>query len=384
MPGMETYEGTIFDAAVAGGGLAGLAYAILMADAGFRVVVCEKEGYPLHRVCGEYISMESWDFLCSLGLPLSDLGLPRINKLIVSDTHGKTLKTSLSLGGFGISRYTLDAQLCSIARSKGVTVLEHTKVNDISFSANSFTIHTSKGEIQAIHCLGSFGKRSSLDLKWKRPFTQKKPGKLNNHIGIKYHIEIDFPKDMIALHNFENGYCGLSAVEDGKYCLCYMASAADLSRCGNSIESLEKEWLSRNPYLKDIFKNSTSLYSEPVTISQIGFHSKSLIENHVLMAGDSAGLIPPLCGNGMSMALRAAQLVAHCTILHLRGSISRDAMEMSYRDSWSNTFSKRLRSGRVIQTLFGRPAITSLFLNIIRPFPAAVKGLITLTHGKPF
>ena len=65
-----------YDVAIAGGGLAGLALSIQLAKAGYAVIVLEKERYPFHKVCGEYISLESWNFLEELGLPLSDWGLP--------------------------------------------------------------------------------------------------------------------------------------------------------------------------------------------------------------------------------------------------------------------------------------------------------------------
>jgi flavin-dependent dehydrogenase len=54
---------TDFDIGVIGGGLAGLSFAILCADAGYSVALFEKEEYPFHKVCGEYISLESYDFL---------------------------------------------------------------------------------------------------------------------------------------------------------------------------------------------------------------------------------------------------------------------------------------------------------------------------------
>ena len=52
-----------FDAIIIGGGLAGLSLAIQLAQLKRSVLLLEKNKYPFHRVCGEYISMESWDFL---------------------------------------------------------------------------------------------------------------------------------------------------------------------------------------------------------------------------------------------------------------------------------------------------------------------------------
>jgi len=130
-----------------------------------------------------------------------------------------------------------------------VHVLEETKVNDVAFNNESFIIKY-KGE--TINCnvvAGSFGKRSNLDVKWDRDFTRKKPGKLNNYIGVKYHIKTSFPFDTIALHNFKNGYCGISKVEDDAYCLCYLTTAQNLKN-NNSIKEMERNILYKNPFLK--------------------------------------------------------------------------------------------------------------------------------------
>src|SRR6195952_4505137 len=104
-------EATLYDAAIIGGGLAGLALAIQLAKENFKVIIIEKETYPFHKVCGEYISFECWNFLESLGYPLSDMDLPQIKQLLVSSPSGNTVEHALPLGGFGISRYKIDAEL---------------------------------------------------------------------------------------------------------------------------------------------------------------------------------------------------------------------------------------------------------------------------------
>ena len=81
-----------YDVAIVGGGLAGLALSIQLAKFGHRIIVFEKEAYPFHKVCGEYISLESWDFLNSLGLDLEKMNLPVITQLQLSATDGKILQ----------------------------------------------------------------------------------------------------------------------------------------------------------------------------------------------------------------------------------------------------------------------------------------------------
>lgn len=374
-----------YDLAIIGGGLGGLALAIQSARAGYSTILFEKEEYPFHRVCGEYISLESWNFLEDLGLPLSDMNLPVIKRLLVSAPNGKSLEHTLPLGGFGISRYTIDEQLCNIAKRAGATIAEGVKITDVVFDGKVFTLKGASGrEYKALVTAGSFGKRSNLDVKWQRPFAQQKPNKLNNYIGVKYHIHTNQPADLIALHNFSNGYCGISQVEENKYCLCYLTTAENLKRSGNSIKQMEQQVLQKNPFLEKIFSNADFIIGQPVTISQISFEKKSLIHDHVLMVGDAAGMITPLCGNGMSMALHASKLAFKQIDAFFKNVASRQTMEANYIADWKKHFAGRLRIGRFIQRFFGDTLLSNLLISIVKPFPRITGWLIRQTHGEPF
>lgn len=263
-----------YDIAIVGGGLAGLALSIQSAKAGYKTILFEKEKYPYHKVCGEYVSLESWSFLNRLGLPLGQMQLPVIKQLNISAPDGTLFQQQLPLGGFGISRYKLDYALAQLARQAGVEMMEETKVNDVEFKNNLFTVFSSAGNCKASIVAGSFGKRSNLDVKWKRDFIQQKPNKLNNYIGVKYHIKTNHPADLISLHNFENGYCGISQIEEGKYCLCYLTTADNLKKSNNNILQMEKEILFQNLHLKKLFTEAEFLYDAPLTISQISFNKK--------------------------------------------------------------------------------------------------------------
>ena len=373
-----------YDLAIVGGGLAGLSLSIQIAKAGYKVILFEKEQYPFHRVCGEYISLESWNFLESLGVDLRSLNISHIKKLQVSDINGNSFEQELPLGGFGISRYKLDHILSEIAKQAGVVVYEQTRVNDIRFIDNIFIGESTKENFKSKLVAASYGKRSNLDVKWKRPFILAKKNKLNNYIGIKYHVRYNFPVDLIALHNFKKGYCGISKVEGDRYCLCYLTNAENLQNSGNDIKKMEKAILSANPHLKKIFEECEMIMKEPVIISQISFDKKSLIEDHVLMVGDAAGMITPLCGNGMSMALHASKIAAEQIKNFLRGNISRELMEKKYADNWNKLFAARLRTGRMLQRLFDNHWLTTLMIRLGKLFPGLIRTLIKQTHGKPF
>ena len=373
-----------FDIAIIGGGLAGLALSIQSAGAGYKTILFEKEKYPFHKVCGEYVSMESFAFLESLGLPLSSMNLPVIHTLRVSDVKGKLYEFKLPLGGFGISRFALDSALSNIAKQKGVELQESLKVSDVFFADDMFSLQAGNAVYHSKVAAGAYGKRSNLDIKWKRDFTLSKTDKLSNYVGVKYHVEYPFPKDTIALHNFYNGYCGISNIEDGKCCLCYLTTAENLHRNNNSIKKTEQNILFENPLLKQIFSEAKFLYDEPLAISQISFSKKTQVENSMLMIGDAAGMITPLCGNGMSMALHAGKIAFRNMNAFLQHTITRDTMEQRFTSQWQQQFAKRLFMGRTVQRFFGNNTSASLFLKTMHYFPALANAVIKATHGKPF
>jgi flavin-dependent dehydrogenase len=380
----EPSEKKSYDIAVVGGGLAGLGLSIQAARSGYSVILFEREKYPFHKVCGEYVSFESWNFLEDLGIPLSDWNLPIIKRLQISAPNGDSLFHDLPLGGFGISRFKLDNALAKIAQSSGVEFHEQTRVSDVMYDSKGFSIHTPGAVWKARVVCGSFGKRSNLDVKWKRGFTRKKSNKLNNFVGVKYHIQTQFPADQIALHNFEQGYCGISQVEDDKCCLCYLTTAENLRINNNSIADMEKNLLQKNPHLKKIFSSSYFLFDQPLTISQISFEKKNQVENHMLMLGDAAGMITPLCGNGMSMALHASKIAYESVASFLDGQIDRHEMEQQYMDRWNRQFSRRLQTGRILQRFFGSEILSNFLIHTVGPFPRLVNWLIRKTHGTPF
>lgn len=373
-----------YDIAIVGGGLAGLALSIQSAKAGYKTILFEKEKYPYHKVCGEYVSLESWSFLNRLGLPLGQMQLPVIKQLNISAPDGTLFQQQLPLGGFGISRYKLDYALAQLARQAGVEMMEETKVNDVEFKNNLFTVFSSAGNCKASIVAGSFGKRSNLDVKWKRDFIQQKPNKLNNYIGVKYHIKTNHPADLISLHNFENGYCGISQIEEGKYCLCYLTTADNLKKSNNNIRQMEKEILFQNLHLKKLFTEAEFLYDAPLTISQISFNKKKPVENHILMIGDAGGMITPLCGNGMSMSLHGSKIAFENMHAFLQHKISRSAMETGYTGQWKAQFEGRIKTGRIIQRFFGKSIITNLFIKSFKTFPFLATPLIKRTHGSSY
>jgi flavin-dependent dehydrogenase len=376
---------TDYDAIIVGGGLAGLVCAILLSRSQKRVLLIEKKTYPFHRVCGEYISNEVLSFLQALGFDPFFHGAMPISRLRVSTPAGKNYYAPLDLGGFGLSRYTMDHQLYQLALRSGAEILTDTKVVNVNFNEHDFTISTNSGDhFTSRLAIGSYGKRDTLDKQLNRSFMQVQTG----YLGVKYHIRTDYPVDEIGLDNFEGGYCGISRVEQDTYNLCYLHHR-DQNTQYKMIPDIEAHYLHSNPILKSIFSNSEFLFAKPEAIFDFSFDRKEPVVDHILMCGDTAGLITPLCGNGMSMAIHGAKLLTELILssgLLASRVITPDQriqLESAYREQWRLTFSRRLFWGRTIQKLFGNTALTGPVIAVIHAVPPVERWLISQTHGRP-
>jgi len=366
--------------AVIGGGLAGLINAILLARKGFEVTLFEEKKYPFHRVCGEYISNEVLPFLKRNDLYPTNWSPPAISEFQLTSPSGTSVKMPLDLGGFGISRYIFDHWLYEKAMAEGVHV-ECNRVISCAFNNDSFLVQTRNGkEIEVDIAIGAFGKRSNLDKNLNRKFTQKR----YPYVGVKYHLlTSEAAEDEIALHNFKDGYCGISRIEDQKFNLCYLTHRNNLKEYGK-VSDMEQEVLYKNPFLRRIYENSDFLFDKPKIINEISFYPKEPVHEHILMAGDSAGMIAPLCGNGMAMAIHSAKLLSGLIIENVTNGFDRQKLEQDYTIAWRALFQRRLWIGRTIQQLFGATYLTEFAVKINKVFPVLTRSLMVKTHGKVF
>jgi menaquinone-9 beta-reductase len=364
---------------VLGGGLAGLTAGIHLSKMNIPVTIIEKNSYPKHKVCGEYISNEVLPYLHSLGLDIASLQPTNITQLQFSIQNGKTIQLQLPLGGFGISRYVLDAFLYQKAVELGCVIIQET-VESIDFEEDEFTITTlEKSVLKSKIVLGAFGKRSNLDLKLNRKFMQQQ----SPWLGVKAHYAGDFPNDLVGLYNFDGGYCGVSKVENQAINICYLADYDTFKKYKNT-EEYQQKVVSQNPNLKAVFENTKMLFEKPITISQISFEKKQAVENHILMIGDTAGLIHPLCGNGMAMAIHSAKIASELVEKFIKNEIkTRLEFEKKYTQEWNLNFKKRLKMGRTIANLLQKPRLALILMQLMLLFPSVLTLIIKKTHGKP-
>lgn len=368
-----------YEVIIVGGGLAGLTTSLHLGLQGRSVLLIEKKEYPQHKVCGEYVSREVVPYLASLGVAFETVDAKNIDTLLLSSPSGRSVRTPLPLGGIGISRYAFDELLFKRVLTSGVGFLK-AEVTAIEYKGDQFEVRTAEGDIwQSELVVGAYGKRSTLDKRLNRDFIHQK----STWLGVKAHYRYDeFPENVVALHNFSGGYGGLSKTESGAVNFCYLTTYKSFKKEG-SIDAFNANVVKKNPFLQNFLTHARPLFEQPLTIAQISFHPKSPVDGHVLMCGDTAGLIHPLCGNGMAMAIHSAKIASELICdyfkVHRR---NRRQLENDYSKNWRRAFQKRMGTGSVLQRILLHQGATDIGIGIGLRFPGLLRRTITLTHGK--
>ena len=377
MPG---HSAEWFDVVVVGGGVAGSAAAIALAERGRRVLVVEKQRYPAHKVCGEFLSVEVEAALARLGVgaAIRAAGAHPITQTLVTAGDGAAFRASLPGTALGLSRYTLDTLLAARARDAGAVVREGVAVRGVTGDLDrGFVVETDAGSFGARVVFGAYGKRSALDRRLARPFL----GAKSPFVAFKAHYDgLEIP-GTVELHAFEGGYCGLSHVEDGRVNACWIARATALQAAGGRPEDMVERTFAQHPFLARRFAAMHRLTDRFYAVGPVAFTRKGVFDGDVCMIGDAAGMIAPLCGDGMAMALHGAALAVPPAVAFLEGRGTADGFRAAYGRAWHAAFAGRMRLGRWIHYGYVHPVAAGIGLRVLHRLPALGRWVIRQTRG---
>jgi len=369
-----------YDVAIVGGGLAGCSAAIQLAEQGRSVLLLEKERYPVHKLCGEFLSVEVEGLFKRLGVLDAVLaaGAHPIDHTRVTTVTGTTFESPLPGTALGLSRFRLDKLLFDRAVTAGADARDGTPVRNIAGTLDDgFHIETETDRLEARLVLGAYGKRSVLDRKLARPFLDQR----SPFVAFKAHYKgVELP-GTIELHSFPGGYCGLSGIEGGCVNVCWIAREETLKAAGGDPEAMIDQSLAQNPALARRFVQMERVSERFIAVSQVTFVPKGAFSGDVCMIGDTAGMIAPMCGDGMAMALRGAELAVPLVARSLDDNETAAAFRERYARVWHNEFGLRMRLGRWMHHGYCHPSIARLGVAACHYLPPLGRWLIRHTRG---
>ena len=376
-----------FDAVVIGAGLAGSAAATHLARAGVCVLLLEADAFPHDRMWGEFLSPEAAPMLARLGASaaVAAAGPSRMTEARITSPGGLVWSASLPASAMGLSRRVLDALLFENAASARAVTLAPARVTNVVGTPGGtrrVTYRLRDGgtrEVSARLVLGAWGKRSPLDRTLARRFLFQD----HDTFALKAHYHGPSVGHRVELHAFDGGYCGLADVEGGQVNLCLLAETRLLRAHGGDPDAFARAVLPTNPALGAWLAGAERIHERFIAISQVPFSPKEQVVDGVLLLGDAAGLISPLAGNGMAMALASAEMVAPLALAYLDGKLSQADLEREYTRQWRGRFAWRLRLGRVLQPLMFQPRTLAVGLRLLRVAPFVGRALVAGTREAP-
>lgn len=371
-----------YDVIVIGGGLSGCSAAAQLARHGHEVLLLEKETYPRHKLCGEFLSPEAQSSFERLGVldAVADAGARSIEHARLTGPNGTTVDHALPGTALGLSRYRLDHLLFRRACTLGVEGRTGTKVTEVQGALDEgFAVHAGGDVVEGRLVLGAYGRRGVPDRTLDRPFLDQH----SPYVAFKAHYAGDTAAldGTIEIHTAPGGYCGLGPVEDDRVNACWIGHTDALQEAGGTPEAMLTQALGRNPALAGRMQGLTRVSDRFEAVSQVPLMAKDQFVDDVCMVGDAAGMIAPLCGDGMAMALAAADLVVPPAADFLDGTHSVAAFKRTYQTRWSQRFERRLTIGRWVHRAAFRPTATRALLTACGTLPFLTRWLIRSTRG---
>ena len=295
---------------IVGGGLAGGAAAAMLAQAGRRTLLFEREAAPSHKICGEFLSAEAQTYLARVGINLDTLGGHVISRLRL--VRGKWVaEATLPFRGLGLSRRVLDEALLEHASACGADVQRGHDVR-VSKAASPVAIEIkSLGEWAPDALLLATGKHELRGL--RRALVEP----AEDLIGFKTYFRLDALQTQqlsasVEVIVFSHGYAGLQLVEGDQANLCLLTDRAQFQQSGATWDGLLRDLMRESAHLRERLHQATPLLERPLTIYRVpyGFvHAPLASEpSNVYRLGDQAAVIPSFAGDGMAIALHSAAL----------------------------------------------------------------------------
>ncbi len=362
-----------YDVAIIGAGLAGCSAAIQLAQAGVRVLLLEQSRYPVHKLCGEFLSVEVTDTFDRLGIldAVQQAGSSKISQAYLTTQSGQSFRHPLPGTALGLSRYQLDLILFQRSLAVGADGRDGVVVKSVTGNlAVGFELVTSQGNFSARVVLGAHGKKSAFGSTLTR--SNRSP-----FVAFKAHYTGLSIPNLIELHAFDGGYCGLSAIESGQVNLCWIGHDRILQGDRDIPPALYT-----NPVLADRLSKMTRVPGSLNALSQISLEIKPKFVENVLQIGDTGGMITPLCGDGMAMAMRSTELAIPAILGFLSGDRSELELKRQYEAAWNREFWLRLRVGKLMHQAFIRPSWANIGVEICDRFPALGGWIIQATRGE--
>lgn len=301
---------------IVGGGLAGLTLGIGLRQQGVPATVWEAGRYPRHRVCGEFISGRGQEVLARLGLReaffRAGASLARTGAFFLG-RRGSPVRP-LPYPALCLSRYVMDALLAGQFRETGGELRESARWQEEVFG---------EGVVRA-----SGRRLQGVEDGWR-------------WFGLKAHARRAALKADLEMHGVDNGYVGLCRLSEEQVNVCGLFRR----RAGAGEPTLRWPELLRGAPGTPLRECLAEAVFDPdsfCSVAGLPLRPQRACGQAECRIGDALTMLPPVTGNGMSMAFEAAELATAPVAAYSRGECSWLEAQQTAARACDGAFARRL------------------------------------------
>ena len=339
---------------IIGGGLAGLTLGIGLRQRGIPVILYEAGSYPRHRVCGEFISGRGRATLARLGLeePLLAAGARFATTAAFFSQRMASPVKLLPEPALCFSRFQLDAHFAKEFCSLGGELIEN---------------HRHKQKVSLEGQIRASGRRSQpLEEGWRL-------------FGLKIHARNVALQADLEMHLTANGYVGLCRLGDDRVNVC------GLFRSRTTQPKLADEWVSwlsgqSGSKLRERLANASFEQDSLCSVAGIALMPRKAVDQSELCVGDAITMIPPVTGNGMSMAFESAELALEPLCAYSTRQMTWEEARRQVGRRCDIAFRKRLSGASLLQSALFRPTTRWVLFALVTRSSAAWRILFQQTR----
>ena len=367
------------DVVVVGGGPAGSAAAIFLRQRGHDVLLVDEALFPRDKICGEGVSPEAWRLLSAMG---ADAGVRALSphpvrgmELTSPDgTSFRGLYRGARDAGFAVRRLAFDACLLQAARRAGVEVREGVRAVALLRNGSGAVtgIRTDDGTgdhaIAARLVIGADGRRSVVG---------RQLGLLREHARLRkfavrgYWSGVEGLGDVGEMHVIAGGYCGIAPLGASAANVTFVVDRREMLTSGGDLDRFYRTTLGRWPHVAKRLARAT-LDGPPRAIGPLALVARAVSAPGAALVGDAAGFYDPFTGEGVTLALRGAEILSDVADRALRGAGRLGEYDRLRDEATRDKF----RLNRLLQTVVAWPALANAVARRLRRRPDLADRLV--------
>jgi flavin-dependent dehydrogenase len=369
------------DVVITGAGPAGSFAAAILARAGLRVRVFDRSRFPRHKLCGDTLNPGALAVLqrhadVSTLIAASD----PIHGMMLTGPGGVRVRGEYGGGiaGRAITRAVLDQWLLDRAIEAGAAVEQEVLIRDVAIADGRVAgvIAAARDGRPLTHrarmVIAADGRRSTIAV--GRGLSRQPPRPRRWAIGA-YYSGVSGTTTLGEMHVRRGHYIGVAPVPGGltNACLVVPHGHGDVP-LSQPAEALQR-MLQADPELAPRFASARAV-APAVMLGPMAVDTSAAGEPGLLLAGDAAGFIDPMTGDGLRFALLGAAIAAGVAIEVIGGSIALDHAHLELADRRKRAFQSKWRFNRTLRSLVASPASVSAAAATARLAPSFFAGVI--------